>query len=125
MRSAELKAGVSGREIAATVHFPDEVAPSPVVVFASPGGGYGRRYFDLRIAGAEDYSQARRHTDEGIVFVAYDHLGVGDSSPGAIDQLTIEDIADANHAGVMEILARLRAGDVLRRLADWRRSLAA
>jgi pimeloyl-ACP methyl ester carboxylesterase len=111
MRSAEIRAGAPGREIAATIHLPSEGASArPVIVFAAPGGGYGRRYFDLRLDARPGYSQAEHHTAAGLVVVAYDHLGVGDSSLQGLEDLTIEQIADANHVGVVDILARLRAG---------------
>jgi pimeloyl-ACP methyl ester carboxylesterase len=111
MRRAELRAGPPEREIAATLFLPDgPLPPRPVMMFASPGGGYGRGYFDLQLDGRPGYSQAEHHTGGGLVVVAYDHLGVGDSSVQGLDDLTIEDIADANHAAVVELLARLRAG---------------
>ncbi len=96
--------------IAATVHAPDELPARPIVVFALPGGGYGRGYFDLRFAGRSGYSQAEHHTAHGIVVVAMDHLGVGDSSTEANDVIVIEDIAAANDEAVREILRRLRSG---------------
>lgn len=96
--------------IVATVHAPDAVPPQPTVVFALPGGGYGRGYFDLHFAGRSGYSQAEHHTARGIVLVAMDHLGVGDSSTDANDEIVIDDIAAANDEAVREILRRLRAG---------------
>jgi hypothetical protein len=106
-----LTAMPSGRaRIAATVFAPDPLPASPTVVFALPGGGYARGYFDLHFPGHAGYSQAAHHVARGVVFVAMDHLGVGDSSTEANDSLRIEDIADANHAAVVEVLVRLRAG---------------
>ena len=99
-------------EIAATVYLPapEDLAERPVVMFASPGGGYSRRYFDMHFEGHKNYSQAAYHTARGSIFVAYDHLGVGESSTHQNDALTIEMLADANDAMAGEILARLAEG---------------
>ena len=114
MRRLDIRAGERGREIAASVFLPDGlVERRPIVVVASPGGGYARGYFDLHFDGFEGYSQAEHHAAAGIVLVAYDHLGVGESSLEHLDELTIEDIADANHAAVTEIVARLRDGSLI------------
>ena len=43
-----------------------------------------------------------------MIYVAYDHLGVGDSSIQHNDRLTVEMIADGNHALVTECLRGLR-----------------
>jgi pimeloyl-ACP methyl ester carboxylesterase len=96
--------------VAATVFLPDPVPAAPTVMFALPGGGYSRGYFDLHFPGHEGYSQVEHHVARGVVFVAMDHLGVGASSTDANDVLTIEHIAAANDQAVREILARLRAG---------------
>jgi alpha-beta hydrolase superfamily lysophospholipase len=83
----------------------------PIVVFAFPGGGYGRRYFDLQLDGygaRGSYSQAEHHAARGLVFVACDHLGCGESdgAPGA----TLERITAANAATVAEMRRRLAQG---------------
>jgi alpha-beta hydrolase superfamily lysophospholipase len=96
---------------AATLFLPDTVEPEPVVVVAFPGAGYNRVYFDLRPPGYEGYSQAEHHTAAGLVFVACDHLGVGESTIPA-DPLAFhfEDMAAANAAAVSGVLERLAAG---------------
>lgn len=101
-------------EVAATVYLPEPatILPRPLVMFASPGGGYSRGYFDMHFDGHEGYSQAEYHTARGMIFVAYDHPGVGDSSTQHNAELTIEMIADGNDAMVREILARLAAGSL-------------
>ncbi len=96
----------------ATVFIPESVPSAPTVVFALPGGGYSRGYFDMHFPGRTGYSQAEHHTAAGIVLVAMDHLGVGDSSTDANDTIVIEDIAAANDEAVREILRRLRAGEI-------------
>jgi len=100
--------------IAASVYLPDPVklAPRPVVMFAAPGGGYSRGYFDLRFDGHSGYSQAEYHAAQGMIFVAYDHLGVGESTTEHNHALTVEMIADANHAMVTETLTRLARGSL-------------
>ncbi|MDF8335268.1 alpha/beta hydrolase [Novosphingobium cyanobacteriorum] len=64
----------------------------------------------MSFPGHEGYSEAEYHTARGIVVVAYDHLGVGDSSLELKDTLTIEQAADANSAFVDEMVARFLAG---------------
>lgn len=99
--------------IVATLFVPADLPPSPTVMFALPGGGYSRGYFDLQFPGHVGYSQAEHHAGCGVVFVAMDHLGVGESTTTANDVLTIEDIAAANDAAVRQILAGLRAGTLV------------
>ncbi|HSV35551.1 MAG TPA: hypothetical protein VLI46_08335 [Ramlibacter sp.] len=103
-------------EIAMTAWLPPAQAlgPRPVVMFASPGGGYTRHYYDLRFPGHEGYSQAQAHVRDGFIFVAYDHLGVGDSSTERLRDYTVPDLAAANHAAVVEVADRLVNG----RLSD-------
>jgi hypothetical protein len=101
-----------GGTIVATVHAPDHLALSPTVLFALPGGGYSRGYFDMNFPGHAGYSQAEHHTAAGVVLVAMDHLGVGDSSTDANDAIRIEDIAAANDEAVRDILHRLRSGQL-------------
>ena len=108
------KAAQGQGHVAASVFLPDRVPSAPTVMFALPGGGYARGYFDLHFDGHAGYSQAEHHTARGLVFVAMDHLGVGDSSTDANDELTIEDIAAANDQAVREILVRLRAGTLVK-----------
>jgi pimeloyl-ACP methyl ester carboxylesterase len=107
------KVNLSGKiEIAATAYLPDVslLGPRPVVLFALPGGGLTRHYFDLRIPGHGGYSEAAHHTARGIILVAIDHLGVGDSTVTAMNTMHIEDIAQADDAAVREISQRLMKG---------------
>ena len=113
--AVDVSKSATGRgEIAATVFLPQERrAAASTVMFALPGGGYARGYFDLRFKGHAGYSQAEHHVARGCIFVAMDHLGVGESSTDANDRLVIEDIAAANDQAVRAILARLRAGTLI------------
>jgi alpha-beta hydrolase superfamily lysophospholipase len=98
--------------IAVTVQVPDEPKEQPVVLFGYPGGGYGRRYFDIRTR--PGYSQADFHAERGDVFVSCDHLAVGDSStPDDPFALTYENLAAANHAAASHVLAGLRSGTLV------------
>ena len=106
------KASDGKGQVTATIFAPDTVPAAPTIVFALPGGGYSRGYFDLHFAGRSGYSQAEHHTAAGIVLVAMDHLGVGDSSTEANDTIVIEDIAAANDEAVREILRRLEDGGI-------------
>ena len=101
--------------VAATVLLPepDRLVRDAAIIFALPGGGYTRDYYDLNLPGHDDYSQAQYHTDHGWPVVAIDHLGVGDSTPEVCARITIEDIAAANHAAVQKIAGLLAGGDVV------------
>ena len=75
-----------------------------MVVLAIPGGTYHRRYWDLQPPGRSGYSQAEWMADRGVVFVASDYLGGGDSSrPADGDFMTLEVAADAAHAAYQQI----------------------
>jgi len=101
----------SPQQVAGTVYLPEKLREGrPLVIFASPGGGYTQHYFNMSFEGHSGYSEAEYHTARGIIFVAMDHLGVGESSVDLADQLTIEMIADGNHAFVKEIMKRLLNG---------------
>lgn len=101
--------------IVATAYLPppERLTDRQVVVFAMPGGGYSRGYFDMEFPGHSGYSQAAHHVERGLIVVSIDHLGVGESTPEVGDVLRIEDIAAANHHAVREILQRLRNGDAV------------
>lgn len=98
--------------VAATVYLPPvgSVAHGATVLFALPGGGYGRGYYDMHFPGHHGYSQAGHHVSRGLVLVAIDHLGVGQSTPAVCGDLRAEDIAAANHAAVQRIAELLESG---------------
>lgn len=60
---------------------PDVLRTDPVVVFATPGGTYSRRYWDLQPPGRTGYSQAEWVVARGDVLIALDYLGGGDKQP--------------------------------------------
>jgi pimeloyl-ACP methyl ester carboxylesterase len=100
-----------------TVVTPDPVllASRPLVWFGWPGGGYNRHYFDLQLPGRSGYSEAEFHVGKGSIFVACDHIGVGDSSipEGAFNH---SDIARINAAVARSVLTGLRDGSLMTEL---------
>jgi pimeloyl-ACP methyl ester carboxylesterase len=116
-----------GLTTAVTVIAAPAVTPHdrPIAVFAFPGGGYGRRYFDLQLDGLDasgSYSQAEHHAALGLIVVACDHLGCGESN-GA-PTLSLERITAANAATVAEMRRRLADGKAAPGLAPVRDPLA-
>jgi hypothetical protein len=120
MRSFDRRIDVSAalgasapREIAATIHLPDEDGPPPTcLLFAFPGAGYNRQYFDLRWTGSPDrYSQAAHHVQRGIALAVCDHLGTGDSDAG--ESLSLDQIAAANARVASSIGDALANGTLL------------
>jgi len=119
MRTCELRldvtqaAGVPGRqELAVSVHLPDRLpAGEPLVVmFAIAGGGYARGYYDMHFPGHSAYSQAEHHTQQGLILIALDPLGVGLSSLPDPASITFDTLADTYDLAVRLLLARLREG---------------
>jgi hypothetical protein len=118
MRTIEVRTDVSEAvglgerlETVSTVCLPDTPTASPVVCFAFPGGGYSRHYFTFDMPGSAYGGQAGWHSSRGWVFVACDHLFVGDSSqPADPTQLTFEHLAGANRATVENVLDLLKTG---------------
>ena len=109
-----------GLEIAATVVAPptEELPPRPVVVVATPGGTYNRRYWDMQPPGRVDYSQAAYLAEHGVIVVACDYLGGGDSSrPDDADFIGLEAQADAAHGAFVRLGDGLRKGTLTDALA--------
>jgi pimeloyl-ACP methyl ester carboxylesterase len=94
---------------------PDALAEPPVVCFAFPGGGYSRGYFSFDMPDANGrHGQAGFHAARGWVFVAVDHLGVGDSTvPSDDGRVTYEVVARVNAAAVEAVMARLEGGSLV------------
>ena len=109
---SEAMPGAGALETAATVYLPDYLGPNVSVMFAFPGGGYSRRYYDIEWPAIAGYSQARYHASRGLVFVACDHLGVGGSSVPDLARLSYEILADANHLTVAAVVEMLRSGSL-------------
>jgi pimeloyl-ACP methyl ester carboxylesterase len=123
MRRLELQIDVSGAAgavsgplaLAASVFAPDagHIADPPIAVFAVPGGGYSRGYFDLMFAGHTGYSQAEHHVARGLLVIAIDPLGVGSSSTRVLEKISFTSLASTYHRAVEQILARLREGSLM------------
>ena len=115
MRSVDVRVDVSGATglggdpfTMSTVHLPDILEGPTPVIFAYPGAGYSRGYYD--IGGAPTYSQAAFHTEHGAIVVANDHLFVGGSFVGDPFDATYENVAAANDATARTILDHLQTG---------------
>jgi len=114
----DIAAGLGARapiQIAMTAFLPSHSsAPAePIAIFAVPGGGYSRGYFDMRFPGHGGYSEADYHTDHGFIFVACDPVGVGDSTLPEPADITFEMLAATYDAAVREVSRRLVAGSLL------------
>ena len=59
------------QQISGTVYLPEtaNTTDRQLVIFASPGGGYSQKYFNMSFEGHEGYSEAEYHTVRGIVVV--------------------------------------------------------
>jgi pimeloyl-ACP methyl ester carboxylesterase len=118
MRAVEITVDVTGvaglaepLSTAATVYLPDACPASCPVVFAFPGGGYSRRYYDLSIGDDSSYSQARHHTDRNMVLVACDHLCTGEATmPADPFAVSLEQLAEANAITAGVIVDQLTTG---------------
>jgi pimeloyl-ACP methyl ester carboxylesterase len=105
-------AGLSLGGMAATLFAPDVLPERPILVFAVPGGGYSRGYFDMRFAGHRGYSQAEHHCARGLVLIAVDHIGVGDNDIDQNGEIQFEHIGGAYDRCCRAILDKVRAGTI-------------
>lgn len=89
--------------------------PSAIALVCLPGGFLSRRYYDLEQAGDRSYSFAEAMAEQGFVVLAFDHLGIGESSkPDPIEggyALGVEVVARANQLALERALERLARGD--------------
>lgn len=99
-------------EMAVTAYLPDVMLlpDLPVSIFACPGGGYSRRYFELQFEGHEGYNEAAWHAARGTVYIAIDHVGVGDSTIPDLSRLTFETLAATHDECVQQIAQALETG---------------
>jgi hypothetical protein len=118
MRSQEFRVDVTGRtglsgelSTTATIYLPDRLIVPATVIFAFPGSGLTRHYFD--IDAAVGYSQAHHHVSDGLIFVSCDHVGTGDSTGPDPQQLDHENMAAANHASVTTLVGALQGGSLV------------
>jgi hypothetical protein len=101
--------------IAATLYAPGEVDEQALrVLVCWPGGSYGRDYWDIHLPGRDGYSFAEHMTARGLVVIAADPLGVGDSGrPEDGTLCTYDALADAAHEAVKLVRARLADGTLV------------
>ena len=119
MKRIEKRIDVSGSaglgprvEMAVTVVLPDPAAlgDRPVAIFAAPGGGYSRAYFDLCFDDHAGYSEAEYHAARGMIHVAVDHVGVGESNVPDLSAITFQTLAATHDDCVRQISALLTEG---------------
>lgn len=99
-------------EMAVTIFLPDPAALSdrPAVIFAVPGGGYSRAYFYLSVAGHTGYCEADYHVARGTIYVAIDHVGVGESSLPDPARISFQTLAATHDSCVRQIAALIEQG---------------
>jgi Alpha/beta hydrolase family len=114
--TAALPAGSAERAmLSATLVADTEALPErPVVILAVPGGTYHRRYWDLQPPGRDGYSKAAYLAERGIIFIATDYFGGGDSSrPAAGDFIGLEVQADVAHEVYQQVRERIIDGTLI------------
>jgi pimeloyl-ACP methyl ester carboxylesterase len=93
-------------EVAASLVLPDDSSPLALLV-CLPGGFLSRRYYDLEVDGDRSFSFAQHMAGCGYATLAFDHLGVGDSSrPQDGWLLDVDTLARANQAALETALTR-------------------
>lgn len=96
---------------------PEQTTGTTPLLACLPGGFLSRHYYDLEIDGSRRYSFAERMARAGWAVVAFDHVGVGDSTlPDPIDRgyaLGVEAIAAANQRALERVLEGLAAGSLV------------
>ena len=103
--------------IAATLVAPSDASDCTTVIFAFPGGGYSRHYFDLRHQLLDGETQAEWHANRGMVFIALDPYGGGDSTELAPELCDLTSAVRAAHNAVDTAIGRLRSGTLVPRLS--------
>lgn len=98
--------------MAVTAWLPDPAAlpAKPVAIFACPGGGYSRGYFDMHFAGHENYSEAEWQVARGVIYFAIDHVGFGESTIPDLSLVTFQTHAATHDSCVRQLKARLAGG---------------
>ena len=121
VRSVDMDIDVTGAAgLGETVHtrvtivlpHPSDMPDPPIVCFAFPGGTYSRQYYTFDMPDSTGGGEAGWHASRGWIFVACDHLGVGESSLPDRDKLVYQTVSAANHATVQGVLQRLADGSV-------------
>ena len=112
-------------ELATTVCIPDRFKSGkrPIVLYAFPGGGYSRHYFDLdfsHLPGCEgaSYSQVDHHLARGLIVVTCDHLHVGESTRARQPSLITLELLTAANAAMVDTVSRQLADGTLAEAAE-------
>lgn len=102
-------------ELATTIFLPDPAAlpERPLVIFAVPGGGYSRAYFYMSFANHAGYSEADFHVARGTIYVAVDHIGVGESTIPDLSRISFQTLAATYDSCVRQIAGELEAGTLV------------
>jgi len=119
MQTIELEIDITGAadigeaaHIAVTITLPspEQLPAVPVICFAKPGAGFSRAYYTTDLPGPGRGAQASWHAERGWIFVALDHLGVGESSQHDEPLLDFSTVARASHHAEQQLLDKLARG---------------
>jgi pimeloyl-ACP methyl ester carboxylesterase len=89
-------------------------SPSPILLCCLAGGKCSTGYFDLRVEEYSDYSMADYFAGRGFIVIAFDHLGVGRSSPvDDIFRVTPGLASAANDYAHRAVMAELMSGTLV------------
>jgi len=90
------------------VFAPFEPAARVPLLVCLPGGSYTKAYWHLEVPGHPGYSFAEHMARRGMLVVAVDHLGTGESSVARAIDLTPGVVAGANAVVCAELVDRAR-----------------
>jgi len=101
-------------EMAVTIFLPDpaDLPEHKVAIFACPGGGYSRAYFYMGFPGHRGYNEAEYHVARGTIYVAIDHIGVGEGTIPDLSRIGFQTLAATHDSCVRQIVALLASGDL-------------
>jgi alpha-beta hydrolase superfamily lysophospholipase len=75
------------------------------LAFCLHGGGYSRKYFDIRVAGRSDYSMGAHLALRGVAVLAIDSLGSGESAKAEDpDAIVWQTLARVHHAASRDMI---------------------
>jgi pimeloyl-ACP methyl ester carboxylesterase len=88
-----------------------ENGPIRTLAYCLAGGGCATSYFDLKVEDSTGYSMAEYFCDRGVMVVAIDHPGIGDSdSVPDLFVITPSLVAKCHDRAVKEVRERLASG---------------
>jgi pimeloyl-ACP methyl ester carboxylesterase len=107
---------LEGTHHIATWVFPPQrpISETVPLLWCLPGGSYSKAYWHLEITGHPGYSFAEYFAAQGMLVIAVDHIGTGDSSrhPRA-SELLPHVVAGANEVAYADLIGRVIAGDLI------------